>query len=266
VKITECVSDKILAWAKRNLKNKFAGRLCRLVAAVVLTHTSLQAQTTNQQVWFEYMLNYPFANSYNFESIFQYKTLLDSPRWRSMVYNPRLEYSFGPHIDLVPAFVIAYTNQVSGVNTFEVRPSVGVKIHLTPNHRILTRLFIRVEQRYIENLESKDWQSVTRPRLRAESIIPINRKSYREDRLWYGLLDAEWFFTVDDDVDERFANRFRLRAGLGYRLNYNSRFELIYMIQESKHAMEESFYTSDQIFRFRYKHYLRKHIPAKNAG
>jgi hypothetical protein len=57
-----------------------------------------------------------------------------------------------------------------------------------------------------------------------------------------------------------------MRAGLGYRLNYNSRFELIYMIQESKHAMEESFYTSDQVFRFRYKHYLRKHIPNKNTG
>ena len=41
-----------------------------------------------------------------------------------------------------------------------------------------------------------------------------------EDKAWYGILDAEWFFTSEeDDVQERFANRFRGRCGLGYRLN-----------------------------------------------
>ena len=82
-------------------------------------------------------------------------------------------------------------------------------------------------------------------------LIPINQKSFFNDELWYGVLDAEWFLTVDDDVDERFANRFRLRLGIGYRLSYTSRFEFIYMMQESKHAIGDSFYNSDNIFRFR---------------
>ena len=42
----------------------------------------LKAQTT-EQVWEEYMLNYPFANSFNLENAFVYSTLLGKPKWRA---------------------------------------------------------------------------------------------------------------------------------------------------------------------------------------
>jgi hypothetical protein len=130
---------------------------------------------------------------------------------------------------------------------------------------VLTRLFLRLEHRNIKNPDTDEWQRVIRPRARIESLIPINKKTFFEDNLWYGIVDAEWFFTIDD-VDERFANRFRLRIGVGYRLSYSSRFEFIYMNQQSKNAIEDSFCTSDNIFRFRYKHYLRKKKPTKMSG
>lgn len=68
----------------------------------------------------------------------------------------------------------------------------------------------------------------------------------------------EWFFTTDDDVNERFANRFRWRVGGGYRLNYGFRFEFLYMMQQSKDVIDGDFESSDNIFRFRVKQYLRK--------
>ena len=42
----------------------------------------LKAQTT-EQVWEEYMLNYPFADSFNLENAFVYSTLLGKPKWRA---------------------------------------------------------------------------------------------------------------------------------------------------------------------------------------
>ena len=125
---------------------------------------------------------------------------------------------------------------------------------------------VRFEQRNFKNLDTKSWETVYRPRARAEFLIPINRKTYFEDKLWYGILDAELLFAVDDDVQERFANRFRLRTGIGYRLSYTSRFEFIYMLQESKNGIDESFESTDNIFRFRYRHYLRKTKPTKATG
>ena len=237
-----------------------------MVAILGLAPGALHAQSSNEQLWFEYMLNYSFANSYNLENAFKYSTLLNSPRWYSFEYTPTLDYSLTNNIDISLSTALEYTAQTESVNTFEVRPVVGTRIHFTPNRRILTRALIRLEQRNIQNLDTKDWDNAWRPRLRAEMLIPINKKSFFEDKLIYGVLDAEWFLSVDKDVDERFANRFRLRMGIGYRLSYSSRFEFIYMIQESKNAIEDSFYTSDNIFRFRYKHYLRKHRPSRMSG
>jgi hypothetical protein len=226
----------------------------------------LNAQSSSEQFWVEHMLNYSFANSFNLENAFTYSTDLHTPRWSAFDYAPTLEYSVGPHLDLSLGATFSYTVQSEDYNTFEIRPVLGTRVHFTPNKRILTRVYFRIEQRNVKNLDTKDWETTLRPRARIEALIPISKKSYYVDKLWYGIVDAEWFFTNDPDVDERFANRFRSRIGLGYRLHYGSRFEFLVMYQESKNNIEDTFYTSDSIFRLRYKHFLRRHKPTKLGG
>ena len=225
----------------------------------------LRAQSPNSQLWFEHMMNYPFANSFNLENAFTYSTLLNTPRWRAFDYSPTVEYSLTPHIDLTLGATFSYTVQSEDFNTFEVRPVVGTKIYLTQKGRLHTRVLLRLEQRNIKNLDTDEWQTVVRPRARIEALFAINKKTFSEDNLWYGIADAEWFFTTDD-VDERFANRFRVRVGIGHRLTYSSRVEFIYMNQQSKNAIDDKAYTSDNVFRFRYKHFLRKSKPVKMTG
>ena len=45
--------------------------------SVICAPRSADAQSPNEQLWFEYMLNYPFANSFNLENTFTYSTLLN---------------------------------------------------------------------------------------------------------------------------------------------------------------------------------------------
>jgi hypothetical protein len=224
----------------------------------------MQAQT-NTQVWDEYMLNYPFANSFNVENAFSYSTVIGTPKWRALDYGATLEWSVTNRIDLIAATVFSYTNQTDTYNTFEIRPALGTRFYFTPNKRIQTRLLLRVEQRNFKNLETQEWSQEFRPRVRAETIIPINKDSYYEDKLWYALTDVEWLYKTED-VEERFANRFRWRIGAGYRLNYNLRFEFIYMLQQSKNTIDGDFESSDNIFRFRVKQYLRKTKPSTASG
>ena len=192
----------LLLYEKKYLTG-IAGFVFITLTNVVYVH----AQSPNEQLWFEYMLNYPFANSFNLENAFVYRTLLNTPRWQSFNYRPTLEYSISPHIDVIVGGTLSYVVQTEDYNTFEVRSVVGTKIHFTPHRRVLTRLFLRLEHRNIKNPDTDEWQRVIRPRARIESLIPINKKTFFEDNLWYGIVDAEWFFTIDD-VDERFANRF----------------------------------------------------------
>ena len=236
------------------------------VAYFSLPSVFLHAQTSaNQQAWFEYMLNYPFANSFNLENAFSYSTLIGTPKWRAYDYSATLEWSVTNRIDLIAQNVISYTNQTESYSTLEIRPIAGSRFYFTPNKRIQTRLLVRAEQRNFKNLETKEWDRAFRPRVRGEVIIPINKKSYYEDKLWYAITDVEWLFKVDD-VEERFANRFRWRIGAGYRLSYSLRFEFLYMSQQSKNTLEDNFETSDNIFRFRIKQYLRKSKPSTVGG
>jgi len=240
--------------------------MTRLIRLIILSGLlSFTASAQNTQIWNEYMLNYPFANSWNLENAFTYSTLVGTPKWRAYDYSATLEYSISNHIDLMAQGIISYTNQTDGYNTLELRPILGTRLYFTPNKRIQTRLLLRLEQRNFKNLETKEWSQVFRPRARAEAIIPLNKKSYFEDKLWYAITDVELLFT-NQDVEERFANRFRWRIGAGYRLSYNLRFEFLYMLQESRNTLEADFETSDNIFRFRVKQYLRKHKPSTAQG
>lgn len=240
----------------------------RLLIILLLFPSTLvvKAQSTNEQVWYEYMLNYPFANSFNLENAFTYSTLLGTPKWRALDYSATLEWSLNQHIDIIGQAVVSYTQQTESYNTLELRPVLGTRLYFTPNKRIQTRLLLRLEQRNFKNLETNTWDQVYRPRSRFEMITPINKDSYYEDKLWYAITDVEWLMKVDDDVAERFANRFRWRIGGGYRFTYNLRIEFLYMLQQSKDAMDGDFETSDNIFRFRVKQYLRKSKPSSSQG
>ena len=89
---------------------------------------------------------------------------------------------------------------------------------------------------------------------------------YSGDKLWYAIVDGESFIVLDQDVKERFANRFRLRTGIGYRVNYSFRLEFVYTLQQSKNTIGDDFNTSDNIFRFRIKQYLNRSKPSDVIG
>lgn len=213
------------------------------------------------------MLNIPFANVYTVELAATYSTVLESPKWRSLEFQATPEWSISQHVDVMGALLLGATVQNESTTTFEIREMLGARIHFTPNQRILTRLLVRFEQRNQLDQESDIWQNSHRARIRTEAIIPINRKSmFAGDKLLYSILDVESFIVVDQNVEERFANRYRVRVGMGYRINYNLRFEFVYTWQESRNTIEDDNITSDNIFRFRLKHYINKAKPSVSYG
>jgi hypothetical protein len=220
----------------------------------------------NEQLWFEYLLNTPFADSWNLENAFTYSTLLNTPRWRALDWAPTLEYSITQNFDLMVMGTVSYTKQNESYNTLELRPAVGTRIHFTPNNRILIRLLLRYEQRNLLNLESDTWDQSYRPRVRFETIFPINQPSYYRNELWYAIGDAEILFNGNRNLEERFANRARFRVGLGYRFTTAFRIEFLYMLQKSRNGIDENFESSDNIFRFRLKHYLMRNPDSRAGG
>jgi hypothetical protein len=128
-------------------------------------------------------------------------------------------------------------------------------------------VLVRFEQRNIKSKETDEWTSAYRSRFRFESQIPFNNPTmFNKDKLWYGIVDAEWFIVIDEDVKERFANRFRFRSGIGYRINYNFRLEFVYTYQESRNQYDDNTYSRDNLYRVRFRHFINKSKPSKVLG
>lgn len=67
----------------------------------------------------------------------------------------------------------------------------------------------------------------------------------------YLTTDWEWFVPLGDP-SERFSNRQRIRAGLGYRRDARFRFEALYMWSRSRDTTQESYTTNDHTIDLRF--------------
>jgi hypothetical protein len=119
-------------------------------------------------------------------------------------------------------------------------------------HRIVLRNLVRVEARNLFYSDDRDTDSVVRFRNRLELQVPLNRERMSDDGARYLLTDWEWFIPLGDPL-ERFANRQRIRAGLGYRRNVRWRFEALYIWTRSRDTTDQDFTTSDNIVNLRVK-------------
>ena len=223
---------------------------------------SLSAQS-DEQLSLEYQIDYPFPSGLTLENTVAYQTVLSKDdTWRSFSLSPTVEYVLFTWLDLTAEIPLAYTFQKEGTNSFEISPIVGTRVHITQNRRLNARFLARYQQRYFRQIEADDWDISNRVRLKGELWISINGPNLFADKLWYAFVDYEEFIVLDEQLDERFANRRRGRIGVGYRLNYKHRFELIYTMQSSRNEIEGEFISSDNVIQLKYKMFLNPSKPA----
>lgn len=215
----------------------------------------------HEQLWLDFQLSYPFGNRYLLENTTSYQTLLSSEgKWRSINISPTFEYVLLSWVDLVSEIPMGYTKQTEGSSSYEIAPIVGGRFHITQGRKVDTRFLLRYQVRAFRQVEDKDWDVSNRTRLRGEIYVCINGPNLFTDNLWYALANYEEFVVLDQQLDERYANRRRAQIGLAYRMNYKHRFELSYTLQSSRNEIEGSFISNDNVIQVKYKMYLN---PAK---
>ena len=245
-----------------------AGACGAALFAVLLAATAADAQTTTQ-LWGNLTFDWVKSDRLVYELDFEPKALLVAPEgdpgWWNLDVTPNVEYSPASWVDLVADTTVGSTRQTDDVDTIEVTPRLGVRLHLfsrvrmrqprerTPLRRVVVRDLVRVEYRnFFYSGGDTDSDSTVRFRNRLEFQVPLNKPRMTEDGARYVLADWEWFIPLDDP-EERFANRQRVRAGFGYRRNFNWRFELLYLWTRSRNTIDDGFSTTENIIDIRVK-------------
>jgi hypothetical protein len=221
---------------------------------------------SKEQLWLDYQIDYPFANRYLLEVATSYQTLLSkNDKWRSISLTTTFEALVFNFLDVTADLPIAYTVQKEGTNTYEFGPIVGLRFYITQSKRIDTRVLLRYQQRYFRQVEQNDWDVSNRTRLKAEAYICINGPNLFTNKLWYVALDYEEFIVLDEQLEERYANRRRAKIGLNYRLSYKHRFDISYTLQSSRNEIEGDFISNDNAIQLRYRMFFNSSGLAPNS-
>ena len=238
-----------------------------LLLAVLLASNVASAQTTGQ-LWGNVTLDWVRTSWLTYSVDFEPKILVsappDEPGWRNLDVSPSIQFSVARWLDVISEATIGETKQTDDVNSTEFTVRGGGRFHLfsrqerllfkehLPKRRLVLRDLVRMEWRHFSYSNDNPSESTARFRNRLEMLLPVNRPSLGDDGAVYLLADWEWFIPVSDQ-DERFANRQRVRGGVGYRRSRAWRFTALYMRTRSRDTTDEPFTTSENILNLQVK-------------
>jgi hypothetical protein len=172
---------------------------------------------------------------------------------------PSVEFSHGKWLDVLGELLVGRTRQNDDLNSTEITPRVGLRLHILsnlredlvkekrPTHRVVLRNLARLEARNLfYSATDKPNKSTVRFRDRVELMCALTRPRVTDNGAIYALGDVEWFWQLDD-VSERYANKQRVRGGLGYRHSSAWRFEGLLIWDRSRNTIDEPFKRSDLV-------------------
>jgi hypothetical protein len=240
-------------------------RLRRLLGAisvvlVVFVPSYVEADEPEIQLWGNLTLDWIKSHRLTFGVDLEPKVLVskpsDDPGWATLDVTPSLEYSRGNWFDMIGETLVARTKQTDEENSTEITPRIGFRFHILsnlendflkeklPKRRLVVRGLIRLEWRNLYYSTDKPDSSSLRLRNRVEMSYPMNRRRLTDDGATYVTGDAEWFWT-EEDPDERFASKQRVRVGIGHRHSRRWRFETLFIWDRSRNSAADGFMTSD---------------------
>jgi hypothetical protein len=242
-----------------------------LIIGIVYFHNFASAQeTVSQQLWGNAVFGFPVNQNMYLELDAEPKWQISrGERWRNIDITPLIEYYPNSWLDLTAEVTGGYTNQSNDVNTVEITPRLGIRFHLFTNvwqyfetserlplSRLTLATFFRLEARNLWYSGDLPSEHESRLRMRLESKIAINHERLDFDDTVYLFTDVEYYVPLGREISEKFASKFRLRIGPGYRLSYDNRFELLLIYDFARDTLDEAVNKDALAVDLRFKFYF----------
>jgi len=240
----------------------------------MLPCASTAAAQSTGQVWgnltFNWLASERLTYAMDVEPKVQVTEITQGSRFANVDLSPSLEFAVNGWFDLDGEFVAGFSNEQDGSATTEVAERMGVRLHILsqliqkraarrgaereaqPRRRGTIATLLRFEHRDLLRSDSPDTSS-WRFRARVELAYPMNRAKLTSDGTAYLTSDAELFAPLGFDLQQGQVNQWRLRNGVGYRVNFNTRIEALYIWTTKKALDSGHFATNSQAIDVRVK-------------
>lgn len=230
------------------------------VGALLLIPAHGFAQSTTGQVWANFTVDSVISRRLMLEVDFEPKVQVSAPPgdpgWSNLDLTSTMAFAPAHWVDLVGELLIGHTQQTDDLETSELTGRAGVRFHFMsrleqavlneriPKRRLVIQDLFRVEWRNVFYSNEQPTDSLLRLRNRFQVQFPFNRPKVSDAGALYLVADWESFYRVSDPT-ERFANRQRIRVGLGFRQSTAWRYATLYQWDRSRNTTSEPFTTTD---------------------
>ena len=201
--------------------------LCSVGSGALQAQSSQQVATTMQ---FTYPVNSHVVGKLDVGGSAQ---VYGAGQWDRIGLQPAVDFHLARWADLLTQVQLDYVYQAANVNTFEVRPAIGLRLFWMPASRVSLRNRTLLELRDVIYLVGDTSSTSFRLRDRIELRVAINHPTFERNELLYFIGEFEGLLNPEGAPDERFLDKFILTLGLGFRFDYNWRFEAGWQGQEA---------------------------------
>jgi len=245
---------------------------CALIVWILASARPATAQSIGE-VWGNLTINWlaseRFVYTLDVEPKVQVTDVTKQSRFANVEVWPSVEFAVSGWLDAHGEFLTGFTSEQDGRNTTEVAERMGVRLHILsrllqqraahrgaereaqPRRRGTLSTLVRVEHRDL--LQSGSTTSSWRFGDRIELAYPVNRAKVTADGAVYLTSDTELLVPLSDDPQQGRVNEWRLRNGVGYRMTFNTRLEVLYIWTTKKNNDTGRFATDSQAIDFRVK-------------
>jgi hypothetical protein len=246
---------------------RFTLRCLRAFVVLILLQVAAHADKGySNQLWFNIILDYPWSKKLFLELDIEPKLQVNGEEtWRNLDATGLIEYYPNSWLDLTGELTTGVTKQLEKLNTFEMTPRLGLRIHLfstvkevlemerAPLKRVGLSNLARLEVRRFSYSDNRPAEYEFRLRNRLELKIAINHERINIDRTFYFMSDMENFIPLSGEAANRFSSKARFRFGFGYRFSYTWRAEFLYLVDKARDTLEEEFDVTAEAVNFRVK-------------
>jgi hypothetical protein len=227
--------------------------------ALAVPAQGAQAQDSTEvtgNLWLDFIVNWRFTPHLRFFADNYYRTVVSgAPDQRMIGTRPELAWSALGWMQAMAGANIRYTDDSDGLNSWELRPYLGVQFIADRFRRVVFQNYTRLEYRNFLYTGSDSTSSSWRLRSRFEAAVLIAGDHLGDQGSWDLIGDAEFFVDLSDPVEERFADRLRFRFGVGYVHTLKWRFDGFYVLQYSRDTQTSGVTSIDNYLRLRVKYY-----------
>ena len=210
----------------------------------------------NHQVWIDFYPHFYINEQLEYYGDAGYRTIVGQRSWNRIYARPSVRYHINKTWQLSGGLGLFYIYNKLDANRLEITPWQGVQANWPNWGNLSFKHLGKIEERI--SWRTDNWSNSLELRFRYKLSGKFKFSKKNENSYWYVPAYAEFFFPINDNIEEFFRNRGRAGLGAGYSVSKTWDFELVFNWQTSRVGPEAELKASDLAYQLKIKKHWNK--------